>query len=50
MIILTRDILTEPVFNSGTYNTSYLPETYPDGFKGVDMKEKEVMKMLKMTK
>jgi len=44
-IPLLRDILTEPVFNSGTYNTGYLPETYPDGFKGVDMKEKEVTEL-----
>merc|ERR1719187_2439885 len=44
-IPLLRDVLTEPVFNSGTYNTSYLPDTYPDGFTGVSMNEKEVVEL-----
>jgi propionyl-CoA carboxylase alpha chain len=32
-IPLLRDVLTEPVFNSGVFTTNYLPETYPDGFQ-----------------
>jgi len=36
-IPLLRDVLHEPVFLSGTFTTSYLPQTYPDGFKGVQM-------------
>jgi propionyl-CoA carboxylase alpha chain len=36
-IPLLRDVLTEPVFLSGTFTTSYLPQTYPEGFKGVKM-------------
>jgi len=41
-IPLLRDILSEPVFNSGTYNTNYLPETYPDGFNGTVLNDKDV--------
>jgi len=36
-IPLLRDVLTEPVFNSGTFTTSYLQETYPEGFQGVQL-------------
>merc|ERR1719175_341011 len=36
-IPLLRDVLTEPVFNSGVFTTSYLPETYPDGFQGLQL-------------
>ena len=36
-IPLLRDVLTEKVFNSGVFTTSYLPETYPDGFLGISM-------------
>lgn len=31
---LLRDVITEERFVSGNYSTKYLPETYPDGFKG----------------
>jgi len=41
-IPLLRDILSEPVFNSGTYNTNYLPETYPDGFSGTVLNQKDM--------
>ena len=34
---LLRDVLTEPKFIEGDFTTNYLPETYPEGFKGVDM-------------
>ena len=40
-IPLLRDVLTEPVFLSGTFTTSYLPQTYPDGFQGVKMEKGE---------
>ena len=36
-IPLLRDVLTEKVFNSGVFTTNYLPETYPDGFKGISL-------------
>ena len=32
---LLRDVITEQRFVSGDVNTKYLPETYPDGFKGI---------------
>ncbi len=41
-IPLLRDILREPVFNSGTFTTNYLPETYPEGFKGVKLTEDDI--------
>lgn len=31
---LLRDVITEERFVSGNISTKYLPETYPDGFKG----------------
>jgi len=40
-IPLLRDVLTEKVFNSGVFTTSYLPETYPDGFLGISMDHRE---------
>eukprot|EP00088_Acartia_fossae_P029981 TRINITY_DN3091_c0_g1_i11.p1 TRINITY_DN3091_c0_g1~~TRINITY_DN3091_c0_g1_i11.p1 ORF type:complete len:720 (-),score=177.06 TRINITY_DN3091_c0_g1_i11:707-2866(-) len=47
-IPLLRDVLTEPVFNSGVFTTSYLPQTYPDGFQGkkLDSREKEELASL----
>jgi propionyl-CoA carboxylase alpha chain len=38
-IPLLRDVLTEPTFNSGTFTTSYLQETYPDGFQVVQLSQ-----------
>jgi len=32
---LLRDVITEQRFVSGDVSTKYLPETYPDGFKGM---------------
>jgi len=32
---LLRDVITEDRFVSGDVSTKYLPETYPDGFKGI---------------
>lgn len=40
-IPLLRDILTEPTFLSGTFTTNYLMETYPDGFKGVQLNQQD---------
>ena len=34
-IPLLRDIVTEERFVSGNITTNYLPEVYPDGFKGI---------------
>lgn len=31
---LLRDVVTEKRFVEGDISTKYLPETYPDGFKG----------------
>ncbi|XP_042857988.1 propionyl-CoA carboxylase alpha chain, mitochondrial-like [Penaeus japonicus] len=40
-IPLLRDILTEARFVSGNISTNYLPEVYPDGFKGKQLSPKE---------
>ncbi|XP_047496605.1 propionyl-CoA carboxylase alpha chain, mitochondrial-like [Penaeus chinensis] len=40
-IPLLRDILTEERFVSGNISTNYLPEVYPDGFKGKQLTSKE---------
>ena len=45
-IPLLRDILDEPTFLSGTFTTNYLPEVYPDGFKGANINEKELNHLL----
>merc|ERR1719239_1897294 len=40
-IPLLRDVLTEDVFKSGVFTTNYLPETYPDGFQGLQLDHRE---------
>ena len=45
-IPLLRDILNEPTFLSGTFTTNYLPEVYPEGFKGANINEKELNHLL----
>lgn len=40
-IPLLRDILTEKRFVSGAITTKYLPEVYPEGFKGKQLNAKE---------
>ncbi len=40
-IPLLRDILHEKTFLSGTFTTSYLPQTYPEGFQGTDLTQQE---------
>ncbi|KAK7078192.1 hypothetical protein SK128_027226, partial [Halocaridina rubra] len=40
-IPLLRDIFTEEKFIKGDISTNYLPEVYPDGFKGKQLSSKE---------
>jgi len=40
-IPLLRDIITEERFVSGDISTKYLPQVYPDGFKGKQLKDTE---------
>ncbi|TRY77275.1 hypothetical protein TCAL_10366 [Tigriopus californicus] len=44
-IPLLRDILTETKFNEGNFTTNYLPETYPDGFQGVQLTPDESLEL-----
>ncbi|KAJ8980065.1 hypothetical protein NQ317_012905 [Molorchus minor] len=47
-IPLLRDILTEGRFNKGDISTNYLPQVYPEGFKGLQLKEEDKNKLLSM--
>lgn len=47
-IPLLRDIMTEKRFVEGDITTNYLPEIYPDGFKGKQLTEPEVKNLLAM--
>jgi len=40
-ISLLRDIITEKRFVSGDITTKYLPQVYPEGFKGKQLKDTE---------
>ena len=40
-IPLLRDILTEENFIKGNISTNYLPQIYPDGFKGKQLSSTE---------
>ena len=44
-IPLLRDVLTEGVFKSGVFTTNYLPETYPDGFQGLQLTSGDVTEL-----
>ncbi|KAG0720708.1 Propionyl-CoA carboxylase alpha chain, mitochondrial [Chionoecetes opilio] len=44
-IPLLRDILTEERFVSGNITTNYLPEVYPDGFKGKQVSPTEKVEL-----
>merc|ERR1712203_787547 len=44
-IPLLRDVLTENVFKSGVFTTNYLPETYPDGFQGLQLTAGDVAEL-----
>nr|KAG5687923.1 hypothetical protein BaRGS_014372 [Batillaria attramentaria] len=41
-IPLLRNIMTEPRFVKGDITTNYLPEVFPDGFKGQQLTKKEL--------
>lgn len=45
-IPLLRDILTEENFKHGKISTNYLPQIYPDGFKGLQLNETDKNKLL----
>nr|CAI5831371.1 unnamed protein product [Callosobruchus analis] len=47
-IPLLRDILTEEKFNKGDISTNYLPQVYPEGFKGKQLNVKDKQKLLAM--
>ncbi|KAK8734798.1 hypothetical protein OTU49_005655 [Cherax quadricarinatus] len=47
-IPLLRDILTEARFVSGDISTNYLPEVYPDGFKGKQLTSQEQINLTAM--
>ncbi|KAF2350875.1 Biotin carboxylase C-terminal [Trinorchestia longiramus] len=47
-IPLLRDILTEERFNKGDLTTNYLPEVYPDGFKGKQLSADEKFELVSM--
>lgn len=40
-IPLLRDVITEERFVSGNYSTKYLQETYPEGFKGKTLTDRQ---------
>ena len=40
-IPLLRDVITEKRFVAGDISTKYLPEVYPEGFKGKQLKDTE---------
>ena len=40
-IPLLRDIISHPRFRSGDINTKFIPEVYPDGFKGIELSQRE---------
>ncbi|XP_063880104.1 propionyl-CoA carboxylase alpha chain, mitochondrial-like [Scylla paramamosain] len=44
-IPLLRDILTEERFVTGNISTNYLPEVYPEGFKGKQVSPREKMEL-----
>lgn len=45
-IPLLRDILMEEKFIKGNISTNYLPQTYPDGFKGLQLTDDDKNKLL----
>jgi len=38
-------VLRQPRFVEGNYNTNFIPETYPDGFKPMDLLEPQKHKL-----
>merc|ERR1719334_1672816 len=47
-IPLLRDVLTESRFESGSFTTNYLPETYPQGFQGIQLAGHEKLELASM--
>ncbi|XP_030762949.1 propionyl-CoA carboxylase alpha chain, mitochondrial-like isoform X2 [Sitophilus oryzae] len=45
-IPLLRDILMQDQYKKGSLSTSFLPEVYPEGFKGLNLQEKEKHKLV----
>ena len=45
-IPLLRDIITEKNFTNGDISTKYLYQTYPDGFKGKSLTQKEMTNLI----
>ncbi|XP_050302612.1 propionyl-CoA carboxylase alpha chain, mitochondrial-like isoform X2 [Anthonomus grandis grandis] len=45
-IPLLRDILSNKKFSAGEITTNYLPETYPEGFKGMTLSSCDRLKLL----
>ncbi|KAM8977477.1 propionyl-CoA carboxylase alpha chain [Pelodytes ibericus] len=45
-IPLLREIITHPLFIKGDITTKFLPEVYPDGFKGHSLSSKEKHELL----
>eukprot|EP00051_Salpingoeca_urceolata_P027513 m.481788 g.481788 ORF g.481788 m.481788 type:complete len:706 (-) comp22328_c0_seq1:117-2234(-) len=44
-IPLIRDIIGQKRFREGTIDTNYIPDTYPDGFKGYNMSDEDTRKL-----
>lgn len=40
-ISILRDVLSQPNFAEGSISTSYLPDSYPGGFKGLQLKDRD---------
>nr|XP_060625547.1 propionyl-CoA carboxylase alpha chain, mitochondrial [Anolis sagrei ordinatus] len=45
-IALLREVITHPRFVQGDISTKFLPEVYPDGFKGHKLKDSEKKELL----
>lgn len=41
-----RDVMRNPVFQTGNYSTKFIEEQYPDGFSGVKLDEKEMNQLI----
>ncbi|XP_078258340.1 propionyl-CoA carboxylase alpha chain, mitochondrial [Rhinoraja longicauda] len=45
-VSLLREVITHPRFVKGDITTNFLPEVYPDGFKGHELQESELKELL----
>lgn len=45
-IPLLREIITHPLFISGDISTNFLPEVYPEGFKGHQLEAEQRQELL----